>query len=72
MTTAPVPSILIIDDESAILDALRILLKNEDAAKHVLPGHSVPCWQQMTVSASSSAAASSTDSGALGCPLCWA
>ena len=29
MTTAPVPSILIIDDESAILDALRILLKNE-------------------------------------------
>jgi DNA-binding NtrC family response regulator len=29
MTSAPAPTILIIDDESAILDALRILLKNE-------------------------------------------
>ena len=32
MTTAPAPSLLIIDDESAILDTLRILLKNEGFA----------------------------------------
>ena len=29
MTSAPTPSILIVDDESAILDTLRILLRNE-------------------------------------------
>jgi hypothetical protein len=29
MTTAATPSLLIIDDESAILDTLRILLKNQ-------------------------------------------
>ncbi len=35
---APAPSVLIIDDESGIVDSLRILLKNEGFAAHVALG----------------------------------
>jgi two-component system response regulator HydG len=38
MTTAPTPSLLIIDDESAILDTLRILLKNQGFEVHTAQG----------------------------------
>ncbi|HET7379992.1 MAG TPA: response regulator, partial [Gaiellales bacterium] len=38
MTTAPAPSLLIIDDESAILDTLRILLRNQGFDVHTAQG----------------------------------
>ncbi len=37
-SSAPPPSVLIIDDESGIVDSLRILLKNEGFAAHVALG----------------------------------